>query len=271
MHCAGESRAGRNGCRDLGLVPRAEVGVRHAIAVGERPAVEPARHDPVQLVGREVVTEQVTAIVGRVQLVGARAPVEADRVAQAGRVQLLAAAVEAVADHGRAPGIFLDARVAARSHGYVEPAVGSDTHRTRPVVAAGRKAGDDARERAARRARLCVEADPPDGTRLRHPQPAIMDVEPMWTIESAQEDGAPVGFPIAVAVAPEKRHLSLPRLTDEEVARRREAQEAGVRQVARPRLPENPSGIFKRRRRTSGDATGTPPPQMRFRMGALMA
>jgi hypothetical protein len=133
-------------------VSLAEVRVRHAVAVGEREAVEAALHDAVQLAGREVVAEEVATIVRRVQVAGAGLPVEADGVAEAARVYLLARAVGPIAHDRGATTIVLDAHVAARADRHVHESVGADPDRTRPVMAR-RDAGHHARKRAARRAR----------------------------------------------------------------------------------------------------------------------
>src|SRR4030095_12254582 len=87
----------------------------HAIAVGVRPAVEAVLDDAVELARREVVAEQVAAVVGGEQLAGLRPPVEADAFAQPAREDLLAASVRSIAEHRRAARILFLAHVAVRA------------------------------------------------------------------------------------------------------------------------------------------------------------
>src|SRR5215831_19435644 len=173
--------------------------------------------------GGKVVAKQVAAVVGRVQLLGARSPVEADGVAQAGGVELLAAAIQPISYDRGATWVRLDARVAARAHGHVEHPVRTDAYRARPVVAAGREVGDDTCEWTAGRPRVRIEPDAPDGARLRHPEPAVVDIQAVRPVETAQQDHTAVRLAIAVAVALEQRDLALPRLAEQEIARGGEA------------------------------------------------
>ena len=167
---------GRNGALDAIHVSRAQVGVRYTLAVGERPAVEAPALDPVELAGREVVTEQIATVVGREELSAAWAPVEAHRVAKSRGIELGLAAVGLVAENGRAPGVALLARVAARSDGDVEQAVGADADGARPVVSAGRKPGHDPLVLSVDAARGGVEADAADRVHLRNVEPALVEL-----------------------------------------------------------------------------------------------
>ena len=92
---------------DLGLVTGPEIRIDLAISVGVGPAVETTLHDVVEFAGREVVAQQVAAVVGGIELAGPGPPVEAHGVAQPGGEDLLAAAVGPVAHDRRAPRVVL--------------------------------------------------------------------------------------------------------------------------------------------------------------------
>ncbi len=65
---------------------RAELGIGRVALVAERKAeVLAAARDVVELVGGQVVAEQVAAVVGEPERAVGRVPVEADRVAHAAR------------------------------------------------------------------------------------------------------------------------------------------------------------------------------------------
>ena len=165
--------------------PRSGSGWR--VAVRERPAVEAALHDAVQLAGREVVAEQIAAVVGRVELAAVGLPVEADGVAQPRREDLALAAVGPEAQHRRAARVLLDADVAARADRDVQPAVGAEAHRARPVVAAAGQPGDDALERArdacARRRRSARARR----VGLADVEPAVVEVDAVRAVQPLEE------------------------------------------------------------------------------------
>ena len=83
--------------------------------------------DAVELVLRQVLRQPVAAVVGEVEMLGHRMPVEADRVAHADRKGLGAGAVEIEPADLRGAGHRL-ADVAGRADVYVELAVGPDAH-----------------------------------------------------------------------------------------------------------------------------------------------
>ena len=209
----------------------AEVGVGNAVAVGVGPAVETALDHPVELAGREVVAEQVAPVVGGVQFRGARTPVEADRVAQAGGVGLHVGAVGAQAEQAGATLVLFLADVAARSDRNVEPAVGAEAQRARPVVAASGQPGQDALEPALRAAGAGIEADPTDGVHLRNVQPAGLQIHALRAVEPDEQRLSGVGASVAVRVGAHQRHLAGTRPADQQVARGRQAHEAGVGQA----------------------------------------
>src|SRR5690606_34087435 len=115
-----DRRVGRG---DPLLATPAELGIGDAIAVRVGPAVEAAAHDAVELARREVVAEEISAVVGGEELVRSRLPVESDGVPKAGREDLALASVGAEAEQGSASRIVFEARVAAGPDGDVHPAV----------------------------------------------------------------------------------------------------------------------------------------------------
>src|SRR5262249_39066259 len=109
---------------------RAIVRIGNAIAVRDRPSIEPAFDDAVELAGWKVVTQQIAPVVGRVQYPRAGLPVETDGVPQPGGIDLLARAIQSGRNAPRPPSVPLYTRVAARSNRDVQEAVRTNTHRT---------------------------------------------------------------------------------------------------------------------------------------------
>ena len=172
--CARKPCAGGIDAAISRLVPRAEVRDR---ARDRRSRTASRRSRPasiaVQLAGREVVAEQVAAVVGRVELVGAGLPVEADascaarsrrspRPLPSGRKRSIAARRGSSSSH----------TLQLEPTRHVHPAVGSEAQRARPVVAAVRQPVDDALELAASSRRVAASK------RIRPIAVGLGDVEP---------------------------------------------------------------------------------------------
>ena len=150
-----ETVRGRLRRREQRLVPGAQVGVEHVEAVHVRPAVEGAALDAVEFVRREVVAKQVAAVLGGVERAVPRRPVEADAVAQAGRVDLALRAVGREAHHRGATRVLFLADVAGRALREVEPAVRAEADGARDVRAVAGEAGDDVLVRGRVACRVC--------------------------------------------------------------------------------------------------------------------
>ena len=86
---------------------------------------------------RKIVSEQVSAVVGGVELSGPRSPVEADGISEPGGVDLLAAAIGAISHNRSASWILLLADVAARPQREVHPAVGPEPKGAGPMASVG--------------------------------------------------------------------------------------------------------------------------------------
>ena len=251
---------GRDRAGDLRCATGPEIRIRHAIAVREGPAVEASGHDAVELAGRQVVAQQIAAVVGGVELAVRRPPCEADRVAQPGREDLAVGAVGTEAQDGGPAWIVLDAHVAARADRHVHPAVRPEAHGARPVVAAGGQALHHALDRALGTALCRVEAHAHDRAGLAHVEPSLVQIDPVRAIEALEQRAHDAGA--AVALALDEDDAPGARQGHEHVTERRDAQEARVGQAARPQLDREAVGsreqgadLVGRRRRA------TPPEQ----------
>jgi hypothetical protein len=107
------------------------------------------------------------------------------------------------------------------------------------MVAAPGEAGHHALEGPRRAARPAVEADAAHGVGLGDVEPAVPQVHAVGPVEAGDDVAPPVGPAVSVVVRLEEHDASAARLAHEQVAPRREAQEAGVREV-RGEQPDPP-------------------------------
>ena len=87
------------------------------------------------------------------------------------------------AEHRGAPGVFLDAAVAARAYVHVEPAIRPDAHAAAPMVAALGHAGDHMRVLSGDASGLRVEGHAAHCAGLAHVEEALCHLHPVRTIE----------------------------------------------------------------------------------------
>jgi hypothetical protein len=219
------------GARDAFVPGRAEIRIRHTRAVDVGPAIEAAHDDLVELAGREVISEQIAAVVGGEERARARLPVEAHAVAQSRGVQLLLAAIRSVAHDRGAPRVVLLAHVAARPDRHVHPAIRAEAHGAGPVVAAARQSGHHALERAVDAAGRGIEANAPDRVGLRDVEPVLVQVHAVGTRESFQQQGPAIGDPVCVEVAMQQHDLAGTGPAHQKIPRGRDAHEARAGQI----------------------------------------
>ena len=114
-----------------------------AAIIGQRTGEAAAHHEwvsvifpflyEIDFIRRRLVARLVDAVVARPQASGLRIPVEPHRIAEAGRKRVSVAAVDVEDLHGGAAGIGLDADIAGRAEGDVQPAIRADTQAARAM------------------------------------------------------------------------------------------------------------------------------------------
>ncbi len=127
----------------LAGIRSAELGVGDAPAVAAGPTVvRTFMHQP-KRVRREVVSQEISAVVGGPHLAGLRVPGEAHRVAQAAGEEALAGSRGAIiGNDGSPPPILLLADIAAGTDGYEHSFVRQEED-SAGVVSAGRVVVDE--------------------------------------------------------------------------------------------------------------------------------
>lgn len=220
--------------RDLGFVAFAEIGVWTVVAIGIGPAVKSAAFDLIQLAGWVVIAQKVSAVIGRKKLIRAGLPIEAHGVSESRGVDFAAAAVGLETHDRGSPGVFLFTGIAARTDVQVEPAVGSESKRPRPMISARRNPLNDSDGGAGNRDLVGArfgERDPRDRPGFPDVERAVSKVEAVGLIETLDKNGLPVRSPIAVCVPEDLEQLTLARLTHDQASLRAESHHPSIRDV----------------------------------------
>ena len=91
-----------------------EIGIRDVGAVKIWPAIKPALDDQIDLIGRHIIAEVISAIIHPVERARPGPPIKPHRVTQAAGEDLRAL-TRLEPDYGRSPGMLLDTRVYSSS------------------------------------------------------------------------------------------------------------------------------------------------------------
>ena len=173
------------------------VGDPGAVAVG--PAVVAAGHDRVDFVRREVVAEQVAAVVARPELAAAGRKGQADTVAQPPGEERRPTAGGGNFQDGRAARILLDAGVATRTGRNVKISVASHDHAAGPVPLAGGQIGGDHLDPVGAQIPVPVGKSQQAAVLGDH-QVGAGETETVGTVETGGEVDPTVGYPVVVAI-----------------------------------------------------------------------
>ena len=218
-------RRERHPLADLGAA--AELGIHDDLAPPREalgPAVEGAVLHDGEIVRRLIVAAPIALVHRRPELAGARMEGEPHRVPEARRQEVLARAARLVTHDRRAPPVALTAEVARRSDRDVEPAVGTEGERARPVSAARWEVLDDDGGVVPAPCRRVV-AEAPHAPGFGDVEPAVAEGETVGQVEVGGDGEDGVGAPVGVRVR-ERDDAPLARRRDEERPRGVERHEA---------------------------------------------